>query len=281
MIRLAYAVVFGLLSAVCSLAGPGEGDTGAVARKPKTPAALSGVKSKPAVSDTVVAAVVDTVDDTSHVLVRIQRLSVAGRPVNDTLLVTLQTSKRNIAGFDLKIGLISPHVRIVNILKGEMPDSCRWDYFTAKEMPVRDEPGRPRSLWQAVALAQTISDPTKPQCYGFDREASILKIVLSNSHVLQMPETTAALFFWWEDCTDNVLSGPSGEQLYMSLNVLDYYPVDVAETEGVFPNHKGALRQCVSPRSVNRPKRLAVFHNGGIEWKAGVVPVDSSAAIDK
>lgn len=227
-------------------------------------------KAKPPV------AVADSIDDSSHVLVRIQRLNVVGRPVNDTIAVTLQTSARQIAGFDLKIGTTSPHVRIVNILKGEIPDSCKWEYFSAKEKPVTDEPGRPRSVWQAVALAQTISDPKKPHCFGFDREASILKIVLSNSHVLQMPDTTAALFFWWQDCTDNVLSGASGEQLFMSWNVLDYYPVELAETEGVFPNHKGALRQCVNPRSTNKPKRLVVFHNGGLEWRAAM-PIDTSA----
>jgi len=233
------------------------------------------VDSKPISKAKPPAQAVDSTDDSSHVLVRIQRLKVTGRPVSDTVLVTLQTSARQIGGFDLKIAATSPYVRIVSILKGEILDSCRWEYFSAKEMPVADVTGRPRSIWQAVALAQTIGDAKKPKCFGFDREASILKIVVSNSHVLQMPDTTAALFFWWEDCTDNVLSGDSGEQLFMSLNILDYYPVDLAETEGVFPNHKGALRQCVSPRSANKPKRLVVFHNGGVEWRATEVMQDS------
>ena len=271
----AFAVTL-LVAALFSLEGRAQGDPRLNREEPKAPvSADSGVKPKQAVKATLPAAPIDTVDDSSHVLVRIQRVSVVGRPVNDTLLVMLQTSKRTIAGFDLKIGVASPYVRIVSILKGEILDSCRWEYFSAKEMPVRDDQGRPRSVWQAVALAQMIGDPMKSQCYGYDREASLLKIVLSNSHVLQMPETTAAIFFWWEDCTDNVLSGSSGEQLFMSLNVLDYYPVDVVEAEGVFPNHKGALRQCVSPRAPNRPKRLAVFHNGGVEWRAGVIPADS------
>lgn len=279
--RFAAFIVSGLLVAACSLAGP-QGGAGSNLEKPNSPVpATLGTKSKQTVKATLPVAPVDAVDDSSHVLVRIQRRSVVGRPVNDTLLVTLQTSKRTIAGFDLKIGLTSPYVRIVSILKGEVLDSCRWEYFSAKESPVRNDPGSPRSVWQAVALAQSIGDPKKPQCYGFDREASILKIVLSNSHVLQMPETTAALFFWWEHCTDNVLSESSGEQLFMSLNVLDYYPVDVAETEGVFPNHKGALRQCVSPRAVNRPKRLVVFHNGGVEWRAGIITADSIAVRSK
>ncbi|PWB74490.1 hypothetical protein C3F09_03930 [candidate division GN15 bacterium] len=270
-------LICGLPAAVFMLAGAGRTDTASSHTKPSpSVTAKTEIKEAKPAQDTLKVAPADSVDDTSHVLVRVQRLSVSGRPVNDTLLVTLQTAGRTIAGFDLKIATVSPYIRIADIFPGEIEDSCRWEYFSAKEAPVRDEPGRPRSIWQAVALAQTISDPKKPKCYGFDREASILKIVVSNSHVLQMPETTAALFFWWEDCTDNVLSGPSGEQLFMSRNVLDYYPVDIAETEGVFPNHKGALRQCVSPRSANRPKRLVVFHNGGVEWRSGIIPPDSA-----
>lgn len=274
MNRLVYTTILFVLIAVSVIASPGQSKTQSHDKKPPASTTVT-TKSRHSVADTLGVAPADSVDDSSHVLVRIQRLKVIDRPVSDTLLVTLQTSKRTIAGFDLKIGSVSPYMRIVNILQGEVEDSCRWEYFSAKELPARATPGEPRSVWQAVALAQTVGDPKKPKCYGFGREASILKVVVSNSHVLQMPETTAALFFWWEDCTDNVLSGSSGEQLFMSLNVLDYYPVDIAETEGVFPNHLGALRQCVSPRSANRPKRLVVFHNGGVEWKAGGTPIDT------
>lgn len=210
----------------------------------------------------------DSASDSTRIALRVQRASIVGRPIADTLTVTLLAPGRSIAGFDLKIASTSPYLRIVNILRGEILDSCRWEYFHVRELPATGKPGRPPTLWQAVALANTAGSADTTKCYGFQREASLLKVIVSNSHVLQMPETTAALFFYWEDCTDNVLSGQSGEQLYMSVNVLDYYPVDLLEREDEFPTHKGALKRCINPRAANRPKRVVEFHNGGVQWKA-------------
>jgi hypothetical protein len=122
-------------------------------------------------------------------------------------------------------------------------------------------------FWQAVGLAQMITKNAKPRCYGFEREAVILKLVVSNSHVLQMDEARIPIFFYWENCRDNVLSEQDGVKLFMSVNVLDYFPVEIQETEGVFPTHRGALHQCINPRSVNKPIRLIEFHNGGVEYR--------------
>ncbi len=205
--------------------------------------------------------------DSTRLLLRVGKLSVFNRKIYDTIPVTLTTFGSKVAGFDLKIGSDNPNIQIIDVLPGEIYDSCHWGYFHQRQINMAGQRYYPASLWQVVGLAQNVGDTAGPSCYGMNREASLVKIVVSNQHVLRMPETKAAFFFFWERCADNVLSGPSGEQLYMSLNVVDYYPANLEEPSGGFPTRRGAPRQCVSPRALNRPRRNIEFSNGGVRFQ--------------
>jgi hypothetical protein len=209
----------------------------------------------------------EIVPDTSRVIIRVEKRFITNRRINDTLLVSLETFGRPLAGFDLKFGTDSPYLNIVKVLPGRFYDSCGWQFFTAHQVKTLDRSGYPRQLWQAVALAQMATDSSKPRCFGLDRESSLLKIVLSNEHVMQMPETTAAIFFFWEDCTDNVISGLSGSELMVSLSVMDYFSTSHEETGGGFPTRRGAPRNCVNPAAVFKPIRVIEFNNGGVDFR--------------
>lgn len=205
--------------------------------------------------------------DSLRMIIRIGKLYVTNRHIDDTIPITLESFGGNIAGFQLKFGTDNPYLDILKVLPGELEDSCAWEYFNAKPVNTALKPGYPRTLWQAVALAHMVGDTTKPKCLGFNREVSLLRLVVSNQRVLQMPETTAAIFFFWESCADNVTSGESGENLSMSASVFDFFPVGLPDPTGQLPTRHGAPRDCVNPRAVNKPKRQIEFYNGGVDFR--------------
>ena len=104
----------------------------------------------------------------------------------------------------------------------------------------------------------------------------LLKIVVANAQPGQpVPDTTAPIFFYWESCTDNVLSDASGNSMLVSDQVFDYLGSDVTGGGEVFPTRTGAPHQCVKPSAVNTPTRAIEFHNGGILFKLNTGTVDS------
>lgn len=200
-------------------------------------------------------------------IIRIDRLVVDDMKLNDTLLVTIETSGFTIAGFDLKFGTASPFIAIEKVLPGEINDSCHWEYFKATPINTTEKINFPAELWQAVALAKITADTSEPVCFGFERRASLLKLVVTNEYVLTTPDTNAPIFFFWEDCTDNSLSDASGSAMIISNKVFDYLGTEISDNRELFPTIKGTPRQCINLQSKNRPMRFIDFHNGGVCFK--------------
>ena len=213
-----------------------------------------------------------------EILIKIGRLQIDNMELYDTLYINLKSDGTPIAGFDFKIGINSHLIDIVEILPGEIYDSCQWEYFNVHQVNTTDNENSPAVLWQMVALAEVVPDQVRPLCFGFKREASLLKIILSNAHVMEMPDTTIPIFFYWEDCTDNTLSGQTGTILMISKLVRDYFGSQDKEETAIFPNRIGAPQQCVDPGAINKPLRWIEFHNGGVEFefKIDLKPPDST-----
>ena len=79
----------------------------------------------------------------------------------------------SLAAFDLKIGTSADFFGIVDILPGEICDSCNWDFFNVRRIESKT-PNSPGLLWQIVALSDMISDSTVSRCYGLNRPAYLL-----------------------------------------------------------------------------------------------------------
>lgn len=230
-------------------------------------AAPAAVSAQPVDSSRTDKAVpVSDAEQPPPVRVIIERLSVPDASLYDTLLVTLEAAGRQIAGFDIKIGIDDHMVSIDEILPGEIPDSCDWEFFDARPSRRAGKEGRPITLWTAVGLAEVIPDSTRVRCYGFDRPASILKLVLSTPPGLLVPDHRSSIFFLWEECGDNSLADKSGGTLYISSSVFDYYSERDSLKVNDFPTRHGAPRRCFSPSAINPPKRTVEFHNGGLEF---------------
>jgi len=218
-----------------------------------------------------------TAADTAVYELSIGRLLVDNMQLNDTLLLTLNTHGRELGAFDLKIAVDNPIVDILDILPGELQDSCRWEYFNARRMETTGRENFPAELWQVVALAETASGPTHPACYSLDGDIVLLRIVLSNAHALQTPDQKVPIYFFWEDCTDNAISGRSGYSLLMSRHVYDYFGDSPGDDSRLFPSRIGAPTECIKTNVSNPMRRMIDFHNGGVEFKLNLEAIDSAA----
>lgn len=197
----------------------------------------------------------------------VQRVTVGDMKINDTLSISLNSFGYPMAGFDLKFAVENPLIDIVEVLPGEIYDSCRWEYFDARQVPTAGKETYPPIVWHAVALANLIPDTVRPLCFSFNREASLIKLVVSSEHVAQAPDTVVPIFFFWEDCSDNTIASVTGDTLAMSAKVIDYFNIEHPQGRELFPCRTGAPKDCINPRSRNKPQRLIEFYNGGVEFK--------------
>lgn len=213
-------------------------------------------------------AAVDSIPPPTRILLQIGRLTVDNMRVNDTIPVWFETSNTEVAGFDVKIGFDDCYVDLLDVLPGKFIDSCGWEYFSAKPIKPRFPEKSPPVLWQVVGLARGMSfSGDGPACYSSDRRMSLFRLAVSNEFVKSVPDTTVPIFFFWEDCGDNVFSNARGNELAISMKVFDYFPQPKQENNELFPTRLGAPTQCIDPSKENRLMRRTEFHNGGIEFK--------------
>jgi len=223
----------------------------------------------PSIVKDSVAEMDSTMAQRSRVVVEIQRVLVDDGRVNDTLDVLLETFGLEIGGFELKIGCPTELVEITAVLPGEILDSCDWEMFTARPVTPPTELAESQGWWQAVGLARSFGQTT-PKCFGLDRKASIIRLVLSNEFRADVPDTTVPLYFVWDDCSDNGLSSAAGNALFISEQVYEYFDPAFSEAGDQFPTLSGIPRSCVKGEAVNRPIRAVDFHHGGIEFRLDI-----------
>ena len=212
-------------------------------------------------------------------ILSIDRMTITTMKVFDTLDVSIESFGKSVAGFDIKLATASHIIDILEVLPGEVCDSCAWEFFNARQVNTSKWENYPPSIWQVVALAETIPDDQRPVCFGFDRKASLVRLVVSSEHIPLVSDTTVAVFFIWEDCTDNTLSNATGDTLAMSVQVFDYFETEDYKREAIFPTRLGAPRQCINPAAINKPLRLIEFHNGGVEFRMDIIP-DSADTLE-
>jgi hypothetical protein len=205
--------------------------------------------------------------DSARYLVRVKRAVVSPVNVAETLDVTVETYGWPFAAVALKIGTNSPYIDIIAVNRGEIIDSCHWEYFRADRVKTENKQRYPKTLWSVIGLAKFSPDTLKPICLGLQREASIIRLVIASAPGVLIRDTTAAIFFLWEDCRDNTLSDASGATLLVSNRVFDYFDSGITPSGEAFPTRLGTPEQCINPGLPLRPRRIIEFHNGGLEFK--------------
>ncbi len=200
------------------------------------------------------------------------RVSIDSRVVDDgqlfdTLDIYFESEGIDLAGYMLKLGLASHLLDVIDILPGEIIDSCGWEMFYANRVAPRPDAPQISDLWKITALAQMGMGEEGPVCFGFERPVSLARIVVSSVHVPLAPDTSVALFFYWEACGDNVLSDREGASIIVSDTVVNFCPIIFETKIDSFPTCYGSPPECVSATATNMPRRLTEFRNGGVEFR--------------
>ncbi len=215
----------------------------------------------------------------SRYVVKIDRLKVTDGEVYDTLDVILDSYGTPIGGFDLKIGADNPYLEIMEVLKGDLPDSCAWEFFNVRRVGSGGKEGVPSTLWKVTALAEFMPDSTTTPCHGLGRPASMVRLVVSSLHADLVSDMSIPIFFYWQICADNVVSSAEGSAMLVSKQVFDYFSVDMEGEPDIFPTRLGTPQQCINPSLTNGPVRAVEFHNGGVEFELDI-PEDVDSVSD-
>lgn len=198
-------------------------------------------------------------------IVQIESKKISTPYFTDTLDVYLTTREIGAGGFAFKLGFNPRQLAIVDVIRSEILDSCRWEFFNARQMKSSINPENTLALWQIVGLAQMAGDTVGPNCFGFaNRRGSLIKVIVSNENLMPATDSLIPLYFLWENCSDNSLSSIKGDELLLSKKVVNY---PIAESNTImdgFPTINGAPEECLKKGTKNKPLRKVEFHNGGI-----------------
>ncbi len=202
-----------------------------------------------------------TMADRPYYKITIENESYSLGQLIDTVDISIESSGKPIGGVDIKIGFDSPALEILEIIPGEIPDSCGWKFFNTRDVSFKTSGEAPTGVWQILAMAEFGGDTVRAVCYGFDRKASIAKLIIHvDSSKLDLETDSAlAIFFYWQDCGDNTVTNISGDSLYLSL-----ISANEKDTLRVFPSRIGAPDSCINPKAQNKPVRGVVFESGGV-----------------
>lgn len=206
----------------------------------------------------------DTTGSTLSYILEIERLNVNTATFTDTIDVILETDSSTLAGFDLKVAVKNSLLDIQSVLPGDFFDSCRWEFFNAKQIdhPSFEDPTV--TTWEIVGLADMAGDDSEPLCYNLEGRHSLIKLIVTNKGLSSSNGYPIPIYFLWEDCTDNSLSGKSGNSLILSSKVIEYLPNNQNFFGNPFPSLTGAPENCIKADAVNKPLRAIELHNGGI-----------------
>jgi len=213
-------------------------------------------------------------------VVSLPHIMVDDMHLYDTLDIMLNSGNVQLAGFELKFGAPGRLFDIVEVLPGELCDSCNWEMFNAKRIDTQSKTGFPSIMYKVVAIAKVLPDSTRKSCFGLGRPVSLARLVVTNEYAHETPDTTLPLYFIWEDCTDNTISGIDGNTLFLSYRTVDLVPNSFDTTGNPFPSVRGAPRNCIKPGGPNVPKRAIEFRNGGIEFKLNLMKGDSGQKVE-
>ena len=106
-----------------------------------------------------------------------------------------------------------------------------------------------------------------------------MRIAIAFRAYPHLTEKDAAVFFYWEDCSDNTIAATSGDTLLVSGGVVDVIKVNLIDAGVQFPTHRGTLPECLGTKADSRILPQVVFRNGGVQFPGEVMPaVEDTAA---
>jgi hypothetical protein len=212
--------------------------------------------------------------------ITIDTVSLGKLKFTDTLDILLTTKGYPVGGIVLKFGHDSPIFDIETIVAGKIPDSCIWKVFNSREAMESGTEGRPKSMWQLLAMAEFGPDTLRSACNSFAHTESIARLIVTlDTSKLSQPisDTLFPIYFYWESCSDNTMANVKGDSLFIAERVDGRHWTHAKVVNAGFPTRLGASSKCIDPRAKNPPQRRIHFQNGGVRIRT---VVDNKANVE-
>ena len=181
----------------------------------------------------------------------------------DTISVYLNSPDSKLGGYDFKIALPNSLYEIVEVIPGDFYNDCGWEFFNSRLVETA-EISYAFTIWQVVAISELFADSVKPSCFSSEEKISLADFVIRKKEGELLQEMILPIFFLWEDCSDNTISGRNGTDLYLSQTVMNFGELPDEFVQNKFPTAKGVIPSCVKLSAPNSPKKKITFENGRI-----------------
>ncbi|KAA3632918.1 MAG: hypothetical protein DWP97_10150, partial [Calditrichaeota bacterium] len=162
----------------------------------------------------------------------------------DTISVYLNSPKSMLGGYDFKIAMPNSLYEIVEVIPGDFYNDCNWEFFNSRQVSFSDNTFD-FTVWQVVAISELFADSVKPSCFSSEEKISLVDFVIRKKERELLQEMILPIFFLWEDCSDNTISGRNGTELYLSQTVMNFGELPEKLVENKFPTAKGVIPSCV------------------------------------
>ena len=175
-------------------------------------------------------------------------------------------------GFDFLIYYDPTALTFQSAAPGQLLVDCGWEYFTYRYGPNGNcgPNACPSGHVRMVAMAETNNGANHPTCFsGTAGQLVTLNFLVTNDRTFECQYVP--IRWIWYDCGDNTVSSKSGDTLFLSRHVYDYYFdgevavwIPIEDLGAEFPSLKGANASCDTEDKAF-PLRLIDFYNGGVD----------------
>jgi len=186
--------------------------------------------------------------------------------------VVIDNMSYPIGGLNLLIEYDASALNLTSVLTGDFITTCGWEYFTYRNGACGDcgSSACPSGKVRITAIAEINNGANHPSCFLLE-PAEVAKLVFLVTNDRTFECQFVPIRFSWCDCRDNTLSSVTGDTLYISSSVNDYFADgvynDITDISAPFPGHFGANTTCDVELEDGKPNpiRCIDFFNGGID----------------
>jgi len=182
--------------------------------------------------------------------------------------IKLEDVPIEMGGFDFLVACDPSALTPTEAALGQVLQDCEWEYFT-----YRFDPGQIR----LVALADVDNGNIHPSCYGSPSadpyELAAITFYISGNPTLI--GQVVPIYFFWDDCGDNVVSSVDGYELFVSDHVYDFEGTEITDSSYGFPTYFGVQTECLGGGGPEDPElvRSIDFRGGSLRiygtWLCG------------
>jgi len=168
-----------------------------------------------------------------------------------------------IAAFDFLFAYDPNVATFVSAEPGQLLQNCPWEYFEYRADTL--------GFVRVIGVANTTNGIANPTCLANSPgELVLLTFQITGDTTYQCQ--LSPLYWWWNDCGDNTVSGAFGDTLYVSNRILAASWGQSIQNNHEFPSQYGAPTIClVDSFTTSPPIRAIDFYLGGLN----IVCIDS------